>query len=257
MSPGTDSGDASTGTRLAKCVMALAHCSRREAEALIEAGAVRVDGVVVREPARRVQAAASLRLAGDARATLHSLQSPLTLLWHQHPTEALTDTQPAAARLADDSVLPGRADLIASHLLGLAPGTPPPTPARLSRLQELLALQPGHSGLAVWSDDPAVQRRLLDRQRPLEQEWRVTTPAPWPASRIETLARAGWRASLTQQTPERCSYRLVGRSPGGPPPEAFGIGEVCAPPQRLRIGALGLSPLSAGQARLLRTGERF
>ena len=51
MSPGADREDAQTGTRLAKCVMALANCSRREAEALIEAGVVLVDERVVREPA--------------------------------------------------------------------------------------------------------------------------------------------------------------------------------------------------------------
>ena len=258
MSPGADHEDAQTGTRLAKCVMALANCSRRAAEALIVAGGVLVDEKVVREPARRVPTTASLRLAGDAQATLRGLQSPLTLLWHQDRTTAPSNVLPAFAPMADGvAAEAGQSGQMASQLLGLAPGASPPTPARLSRLQALLALQPGQSGLAVWSDDPAVQRRLLDRQRPLEQEWRVFTPAPWPASHIETLAHAGWRASLTQQTPGRCSYRLVGRQPGGPPPALIGREGVCGPLQRLRIGALGLSPLTAGQARLLRPGERF
>ena len=45
---------ADEGVRLAKRVAALQGCSRREAEALIAAGAVTVAGEVVTDPARRV-----------------------------------------------------------------------------------------------------------------------------------------------------------------------------------------------------------
>ncbi len=241
MSDPTPQAPLSEGLRLAKAVMALARCSRREAEALIEAGAVLLDGVPVHEPARRMQATQSLSLASDAQATLRTLDTPLTLLWHD-------DREPRSLGLATPPQALGAA---------LPPVLPAPTPARLARLRPLLALQTGQRGLAVWSDDAAVLRRLLDRQRPLEQEWRVACTAPWSPGQIAQLMATGWRASLSQARDGRWTYRLVGRSPEGPPLSESLAASLAGPLLRLRIGALGLSPLAPGQARLLRPGERF
>ena len=123
---------AAPGIRLAKRVMALAHCSRREAEALIEAGAVQLDGQAVRDPARRVQDSQSLSLAADAQAALRTLEMPLTLLCHQGSALA----EPAMA------ATPDLASLI-SRLPGLTPGGPAPSATRLARLRPLLALPAG------------------------------------------------------------------------------------------------------------------
>ena len=265
MNPVPGPAGAAQGIRLAKRVMALAHCSRREAEALIEAGAVQLDGLAVRDPARRVQASQSLSLAADAQAALRTLETPLTLLYHL--SSALAEPAMAAAPdlAALHSRLPGLTPLhsrlpgltpLHSRLPGLTPGGPAPSATRLARLRPLLALQHGQEGLAVWSDDPAVQRRLLDRQRPPEQEWRVACSAAWSAPQIAQLAAEGWRASLTQVAAGRWTYRLVGRSPGGPPLPRPLAGSLTGPLLRLRIGALGLSPLSPGQARWRRPGER-
>ena len=55
------------GIRLAKRVAALAGVSRREAELLIENGAVRVDGRVVEVPAQRVRDAQQVDIQPGAR----------------------------------------------------------------------------------------------------------------------------------------------------------------------------------------------
>lgn len=248
MKPGPPQDEAREGLRLAKCVMALAACSRREAEALIEAGAVLVEGQPVTEPARRVQPAETVTLAPDARATLRTLDTPLTLLWHDDRPPGVT--APATV----SGLTPGPAE---ANPLALLQGAPAVTPSRLTRLHPLLPLQTGQRGLALWSDDPSVQRRLLDRQRPLEQEWRVASRQPWSAPSQAALAASGWRASLGQQQSGRWTYRLVGRTAGGPPlPEAL-CAALDGPLWRLRIGAVALAPLAPGQARWLRPGERF
>ena len=245
MKPDAAPAQAGEGLRLAKCVMALARCSRREAEALIEAGAVLVEGRPATAPARRVRPDESVSLAADAQATLRTLDTPLTLLWH--------DDRPAG-----DSAAATLSGLKPAPATGSAPGsTAAATPSRLARLRPLLPLQAGQRGLALWSDDPAVQRRLHDRQRPPEQEWRVALRRPWTPEELAQLADRGWRASLSQQQPERWTYRLVGRSPGGPPLSGMPAQGLDGAVFRLRIGAVSLAPLGPGQARLLRTGERF
>ncbi|MEO7642177.1 MAG: S4 domain-containing protein, partial [Ramlibacter sp.] len=69
------------GIRLAKRVVELRGCSRREAEQLIEGGWVRVDGVVVEEPQFRV---AQQKVEIDPDASLMELVD-VTLLLHKPP----------------------------------------------------------------------------------------------------------------------------------------------------------------------------
>ena len=65
------------GERLSKRIMQLRDCSRREAEQYIEAGFVRVDGVVVQEPQFRVT---TQNVALDAHASLLNLMSVTLIL---------------------------------------------------------------------------------------------------------------------------------------------------------------------------------
>lgn len=223
------------GIRLAKQVAAVHGCSRSQAEALITAGAVQVDGQVVTDPARRVQEEAQLHVL----ASNSQLQGPMTLLAH------VAEPLPSNAPHGNDMQ-------VLAHLQAMT-GTQLPPLARRERLRPVLALQPGQSGLSVWSDDLAVLRRLQDRQQPLEQEWRLSTRVELPASTLAHLRALGWRVSLAQQAPGRLGYRLVSKSAGGPPVPAEDMLEL----RRLRIGRIGLAPLIAGQARLLRASERF
>ena len=61
------------GIRLAKRVAAEQNCSRREAEALIEAGGVQVNGQVVTDPARRVRPEQALQ--GNRMVSMAALQN--------------------------------------------------------------------------------------------------------------------------------------------------------------------------------------
>jgi len=63
-----------------KRVAAMANVSRREAELLIENGAVRVDGQVVEVPARRVRDEQQVEIASGARPVA---VEPVTLLLHK------------------------------------------------------------------------------------------------------------------------------------------------------------------------------
>ena len=76
------------GIRLAKRVAALAGCSRREAELLIENGAVRVDGVPALLPQSRVQDHQKVEIEPGAKP---EPVLPVTLLLHK-PAGMPTDT---------------------------------------------------------------------------------------------------------------------------------------------------------------------
>lgn len=252
--------DALQGVRLAKRVAALQGCSRSQAEAMIAAGAVWVDGQIVTDPARRVQDETLRVEASPAVQT-----GPLTLLvhwpaqwptdWSQNGPENGPTGQPTGRRDSTHDSL----QQVLAHLQACA-GSKLPPPARLALLRPVCTLGPGQCGLAVWSDDPSVLRRIHDRQQPLEHEWRLSTAQALPDDVQADLSAQGWRISLSQQSPGRLAYRLVGKRPEAPrmPAGLAGVpGRVVLELRHLRLGRLGLAPLQAGQARLLRAAERF
>ena len=256
--------DALQGVRLAKRVAALQGCSRSQAEAMIAAGAVWVDGQIVTDPARRVQDETLRVEASPAVQT-----GPLTLLVHwpaQWPTDRSQDGSQDGPENGPAGQPTGRRDSthdslqqVLAHLQACA-GSELPPPARLALLRPVCTLEPGQCGLAVWSDDPSVLRRIQDRQQPLEHEWRLSTAQALPDDVQADLSAQGWRISLSQQSPGRLAYRLVGKRTAAPrmPARLAGVpGRVVLELRHLRLGRLGLAPLQAGQARLLRAAERF
>ncbi|RYF35773.1 MAG: RNA-binding protein, partial [Comamonadaceae bacterium] len=139
------------GIRLAKRVVELRGCSRREAELLIEGGWVRVDGAVVEQPQFRVHAQ---NVEIDPKASVLA-QAPATLLLHK----------PA-----------GLSDLQALRLLGPASRSPDDASGirsvkkHFSQLEPLLFLPDPASGLMVFSQDPHIVRKLTEDARVIEQE---------------------------------------------------------------------------------------
>lgn len=217
------------GVRLAKRVAASQVCSRREAEELINAGVVQVDGQVVTDPARRV--------LGDARVQVLAPTGvgALTVLLHKpagvKATEALRAAWPALG-------------------FGGAPS---------AALVEQLPLPPGASGLSVWSCERPVMRRLNDRERPLELEWLLTLPMTAEAVMLE-LKAAGVRASLGHERGGIGQWRLVDKGDRGQALVDFldgGQFKGLWTLRRQRIGRMGLSPLAAGQARVRQEFEKF
>ncbi len=221
---------AAEGVRLAKRVAALQACSRSQAEALIAAGAVQVQGQVVTDPARRV--AEGLRVQVSTGAAVGAI----TVLLHKPAgmaaAQALREGWPA---------------------LGLGESPPP-------GLQELLPLPKQASGLSVWSDERPVVRRVLDRERPLEMEWLLSLPLALAEAVITPLQTGGVRASLGHERDGIGQWRLVDKGDRGPALVDFldqgqfnGVWTL----RRQRMGRLGLAPLVAGQVRLRLDFEKF
>ena len=217
------------GIRLAKRVAALQGCSRSQAEALIAAGAVQVDGQVVTDPARRVAERMSVQVGpgpvGGAMTVL--LNKPAGMA----SAEALRQCWPA-----------------------LALGPLPP-----AGLQELLPLPQHAAGLSVWSDERPVVRRLLDRERPAEMEWLLSMPMAAGAL-IAPLQAGGVRASLGHERDGIGQWRLVDKGDRSQALVEFLDASQFAGAwtlRRQRIGRLGLAPLSVGQARLRLDFEKF
>ena len=218
------------GVRLAKRVAALQGCSRREAEALIASGAVQVAGEVVTDPARRVSDHQPVQV-GTGPVT-----GAMTVLLHK----------PAGV---------SGAEALRQAWPDLALGPLPPV-----GLQEWLALPDPVSGLSVWSDERPVVRRLMDRDRPLETEWLLSMPLAAAQSVIAPLQAGGVRASLSHEREGVGQWRLVDKGDRGPQLVDFldsGQFSGAWSLRRQRIGRQGLSPLSAGQARLRRDFEKF
>ena len=220
----------SEGIRLAKRVAALRGCSRSQAEALIAAGAVQVDGQTVTDPARRVTEAAKVQVADQPGA------GALTVLLHK-----------PAGTPAADALRQAWPDL------GLGP-------VPVAGLHECLPLPVQASGLSVWSSERPVLRRLQDRERPVETEWLLAMPLARAQAVLPALQAGGVRASLSHEREGAGQWRLVDKGDRGPAMVDFLDQSQLAGGwglRRQRVGRLGLSPLSVGQARLRLDFEKF
>jgi 23S rRNA pseudouridine2604 synthase len=232
--------------RLAKRVAAMVPCSRSEAERYIEGGWVRVEGAVVEEPQFRVSDEQRVEL--DPGATAATLE-PVTLLLHKPAgmpyAEAQRRLDPASR--ADDDTSGVRA--VKRHFTSLTP---------------LLAMLDEASGLAVFSQDPRIVRKLTEDERTIEQELvaRVEgTIAP------DGLARLGHGlvfngkplppVKVSWQNETRLRFALKGIAPGQVPWMCEQVGLRVVELKRLRIGRLPMSGLPEGRWRYLRPGERF
>lgn len=218
------------GVRLAKRVAAERGCSRREAEALIAAGAVQVAGQTVTDPARRVLPHMSLQVSALA------VTGAMTVLLHKPVGQASAVALQASWQALDRGAVP---------------------PASL---QELLPLPMKASGLSVWTDERPMARRLLDRERPLETEWLLTLPMAAAGLVISEFQAGGVRTSLGHEREGLGQWRLVDKGDRGAAMVDFldaGQFSGAWTLRRQRIGRMGLSPLASGQARLRLDFEKF
>lgn len=231
MTPSTE------GIRLAKRVAADQHCSRSEAEALIVACGVKVDGQVVSDPARRVSPQQTVVV--NRQVSMAAL-APLTLLLFK-----------PAGVTANASWLQKTVGLKATH-----PGIW--GPERLAKLEMPLPLPTPASGLCIFSDDLGVLRHLEDRRSPMEEEWMATLEGPVSESTLRALQGPGLRASINRQTEALTVLRIAGKDLDG-----LDLGRWLDQQgplkdlRRQRVGRLSLAPLESGQWRQLESFERF
>lgn len=231
--------------RLAKRVAAMVPCSRSEAERYIEGGWVRVDGEVIETPQTRVSPAQEVTL--DSEASLLAL-APLTVLAN------------VTGHDADPSLT--IADRWAEDRSGLRV-----TATQLRQLRVLLALPAGTQGLAVYSQDPRIVRKLTEDGPVIEQEWVVQVQGQIVQdglARLEQLAaphavlppgRPPLKASW--QSEQRLRLAFKGIHPAQIPALCGQVGLQALQARRLRVGRLPLAGLPVGQWRALLPHERF
>lgn len=232
--------------RLSKVVAARVPCSRREAEQYIAEGWVRVDGAVVEEP--QVRVAPGQRVEIDPQARLQAA-GPVTFLLHKPAgvsTEKAISLLGAAARWSGDASGIRR---IKSHGVGLVP---------------LLALPDAASGLAVFSQDARIVRKLQEDADLVEQELIVEvagTIAPNGLARLcRGLAFEGRPlppARVSWQSETRLRFAVKGIAPQWVPWMCEQVGLRVTALKRIRIGRIPMAAMPPGQWRHLPAGERF
>ncbi len=232
--------------RLSKAVMALASCSRREAEQYIAEGWVRVDGKLVEEPQFRV--GPQQRVEVDPKARLQAAP-PATLLAHKPAgmaTAQLHGVLGAATHWSGDTSGIRR---IKSHGVGLV---------------ALLPLPPGASGLEVFSQDGRIVRKLHEDARTIEQELLAEVDGTIAPNGLARLGRglvfegqALPPARVSWQSEARLRFAVKGIAPDWIEWMCGQVGLQLTALRRLRIGRVALAGLPPGQWRYLPPGERF
>jgi 23S rRNA pseudouridine2604 synthase len=233
--------------RLAKRLAELVHCSRREAELYIAGGWVKVDGQVVEEPQFMVSEQ-KVELHPDA--TLVPVE-PVTILFHQPPdvdmnVDSITQLLRADMRAPDDR---SGIRLLKQHFV---------------RLTQCLPLQMHASGLAVFTQDYRVTRKLTDDAATTEQEYIVEVAGELVPDGLKLLnhglsfnGKPLPPVKVSWQNETHLRFALKGAQPGQIAHMCQAVGLQVLAMKRLRIGRLSMAKLPLGQWRYLMPYEKF
>jgi 23S rRNA pseudouridine2604 synthase len=231
------------GIRLAKRVAALAGVSRREAELLIENGAVRVDGVPATLPQSRVQPHQQVEIAAGARP---EPVVPVTLLLYK-PAGMPTDTAHKLLVAANHHE-PERAGqrFLPVHAKGQHCMTP---------------LETGASGLVAYTQEFRIERKLQEDAGILEHEVMVDVAGTVSPEVLARFERSPARVSIGRQAEDGkqtgLRFALKGARPGQIAHLCDQMGLTIVAMRRIRIGRVPLAGLQPGQWRYLAPQERF
>jgi len=220
-------------------------CSRREAEQYIAEGWVRVDGRVVDVPQFRVD---SQRVEVDPQAHLQGAE-PATLLLHKPAGMGIAEAQAllgAATRWAGDTSGIRR---IKGHGIGQVALLPLPAPA---------------AGLAVFSQDGRIIRKLREDANLIEQELVAEVTGAIAANGLARLChglalegRPLPPARVSWQSEARLRFAVKGIAPEWVPWMCAQVGLQVRALKRIRIGRVPMAGLPAGTWRYLRPDEKF
>lgn len=229
------------GVRLSKRVAAQAGCSRREAELLIENGAVRVDGEPALVPQARVRPGQRVEIEAGARPVP---VAPVTLLLHK--PAGLATGEAHRLLVPANHHAPERAGLrfLPRHAAGQRCMTP---------------LETAASGLVVFTQEWRVERRLTEDAALLEHELVVDVAGPVGPEQLARLDQAPARVSISQQAEGHTGLRfaLKGPQPGEVAQRCRAAGLQVLGMRRLRIGRVPMAGLQEGQWRYLLPHESF
>ncbi len=220
-------------------------CSRREAEALIAEGRVRIDGERVEDPGRKIAAGQTLTLDRDGAA-----EAALSVVVHK--PVGYVSAQPEGRQV------PAARLLTAANRLGGGPGVSPK-----ASLAPLGRLDQDSRGLLILSEDGVLAKAVIGPASALDKEYVVKVSGAITPRAIGLLrhglsldgrelkpARVGLVADQTlrfvlQEGRNRQIRRMC---------EAVGLTVVDL--LRVRIGPLSLGDLPQGRWRPLDAGER-
>ncbi len=275
---------ADEGERLSKHVMQLKGCSRKEAEQYIQGGFVTVNGVVVEEPAHRVD---TQTVALDPQASL-LLMNSVTLILNKPPgtTDGLEelDEDEEPPRPAPQRAGPGAT----RGARGTRNGTPPNArslltphnhwehdPAEIRTLKRHfndleadVELETGASGLVVFTQDWRTTRKLSEDLSIMEHEYLVEVKGEVEPDALKPIGYAlkddrnnlpQVKVSVSSSSPEmsRIRFAIKGSHPGL---VAYLCGEAkleILGMRRIRLGRVTIADLPVGQWRYLADWEKF
>lgn len=232
--------------RLSKRLIEQLSCSRREAELYIQGGWVLVDGQVVEEPQFKVL---EQKVELHPEATLTPL-APATLLLHTLPNADLNAPVPmllpAGARWAGD---PSGIRMLRAHYFGFAQVAP---------------VQSAAGGLVVFTQDWRVRRKLTEDAAKNEQEYIVEVSGTLSLAGLALLnhgldfnGRALPPIKVSWQNETRLRFALKNPQPGLIAHMCESVGLTLIGMKRIRIGALAMGKLPAGQWRYMAPHEKF
>jgi len=239
--------------RISKLMAQRGLCSRREADAYIEQGWVRVDGAIVRELGSKALPDARIVLE---RAAQHRQAHKVTILLNKpvgyvsHGTEK--GYRPAVALIRPENQQPGRVHGPAfdpAHLRGLAPAG---------------RLDIDSQGLLVLTQDGRLARQLIGEDSALEKEYLVRVQGRLADGGLALLnhgltldGRALRPARVRWQNADQLHFILrEGRKRQIRRMCAL-VGLTVVGLKRVRMGQVALGDLALGHWRYLRPGERF
>lgn len=234
--------------RLNKWMAQLGLCSRREAEALITKGEVKVNGETVSEPGHKISPGQTMVL-GTAGAK--ALDEQLTAVLHKpvgYVSAQPEAGQTPAARLVTKANLAGKA---------------PSLPGRSTQLAPLGRLDMDSRGLLLLSQDGVLAKAVIGPRSSLDKEYLVTVKGqvtPQALGKLRYgLSLDGRRlkaAKVEQLGPGRLRFILREGRNRQIRRMCELVGLVVVDLHRIRIGPLELGDLPEGKWRALTAEER-
>ena len=238
--------DGAEPIRLNKWLAQSGVCSRREADALIGEGRVRVDGETVTDAGRKLTRGQTVSFS-DAQATA----AKLTVIYNKPVGIVSGQPEPGetpAVRMIRRANVFGAADIY---------------PDRDSRLAPIGRLDKDSHGLLILSEDGVLAKAIIGPDSDLEKEYHVQVRGPlfeeklkWLRHGLELDGRQLKPAVVTQTGPQSLTFILKeGRNR-----QIRRMCDMCelrvVDLLRVRIGSIALADLPEGQWRLMTPEER-
>ncbi|MDF1582208.1 MAG: rRNA pseudouridine synthase [Methyloprofundus sp.] len=232
----------SEAMRLDKHLVALIQCSRGEAQKYIEGGWVLVDGVVVDQPQFKVL---EQKVELHADATLTAVLPRTMLLNLPEGFDVSTPTAPLQLITPQTHTENDRSGIrvLKRHFARLVPTAP---------------IEPGASGLMVFSQDGKIVRKLVEDAKTNEQEYSVDVSGEIEPDGLQKLnnkmKQNGWllpAAKVSWQSETRLRFALKNVHSGQIKFMCASVGLSVVAMTRLRIGRVSMGKLPPGEWRYL------